>query len=105
MDFDTLYDKGVYIPVSVYVCSVDPADPTYFNFNLSQFRSSGEFEAYMQRARELNRVSLNVDVNETDDLLTLVTCRDEAGMERFVVLLRRLRADETESVARDRYFR
>ena len=105
VDFDTLYEKGVYIPVSVYVCSVDPADPTYFNFNLSSFRSRTEFEGYIQRAKELNRVSINVDVIESDELLTLVTCRDEAGMERFVVLLRRLRADETESAARDRYFR
>ena len=105
VDCDTLYDKGVYIPVAVYVCSVDPADPTYFNFNLSSFRSGEEMDAYVRRAKELNRVSIDVDVAETDDLLTLVTCRDEAGMERFVVLLRRLRAGETESSVRSRYFR
>jgi hypothetical protein len=49
---------------------------------------------------DLRRVDVRVD----DPLLTLSTCYDDANRTRFLVMLRKLRPDETrESVLRD-YF-
>ncbi len=105
VDCDTLYEKGVYIPVAVLICAVDSSEEDYFDFNVSTFRNEAEFDAYIARCRELNRVDLDVDVQFSDDLLTLVTCCDDTGVRRFLVVCRRLRADETERSVLDRYFR
>ena len=104
-DCDTLYEKGVYIPVAVLVCSVDPKESDYFDFHTGTFRNQEAFDRYITRARELNLVNLQVDVNYSDELLTLVTCYDEAGLRRFLAVYRRLRADETEASVLEKYFR
>ncbi|MBQ8136719.1 MAG: class B sortase, partial [Clostridia bacterium] len=33
IDFDTLYEKGVYAPVAVLVCDINPGSAAYFDFN------------------------------------------------------------------------
>ena len=105
VDCDSLYEKGVYIPVAVLVCAVDAAEEDYFDFNVSKFRDAEAFDAYIARCRELSQVALNVDVDFSDDLLTLVTCCDDTGTRRFLMVCRRLRADETEESVLAKYFR
>ena len=105
VDCDSLYEKGVYIPVAVFVCSVDPTQEDYFDFHVSKFASREAFDAYIARCMELNRVNLHVDVDYSDDLLSLVTCYDEEGIRRFVAVCRRLRPDETEASVLEKYFR
>ena len=105
VDCDTLYEKGVYIPVAVLICAVDAAEEDYFDFHVSDFRSAEAFDTYIARCRELSQVALNVDVDYSDELLTLVTCCDDSGTRRFLMVCRRLRADETEESVLAKYFR
>ncbi len=105
VDCDSLYEKGVYIPVAVLVCAVDAAEEDYFDFHVSDFSSAEAFDAYIARCRELSQVALNVDVDFSDQLLTLVTCCDDTGTRRFLMVCRRLRADETEESVLAKYFR
>ena len=104
--FDTLYESGDYIPFAVMNCDVtDPEAENYFNFYVLNFRTTGEFDGFLSRARELSLVDLSmVDVNIDDPLLTLSTCFDEANQTRFIVMLRKLRSDETRTSVQAKYF-
>ena len=104
--FDTLYENLVYIPFAVINCDVsDPQSETYFNFYVLNFKTTGDFDRFLAKARALSMVDLSqVDVNSDDALLTLSTCFDDANKTRFIVMLRKLRPDETEESVRTAYF-
>ena len=104
--FDTLYENGVYIPFAVINCDVsDPYSERYFNFYFLNFKTTGDFDRFIARARALSMLDLSqVDVREDDPLLTLSTCFDDANQTRFIVMFRKLRADETEESVREAYF-
>ena len=91
--------------MAVLICAVDAAEEDYFDFNVSSFRIPEVFDAYIARCRELSQVALDVDVDYSDELLTLVTCCDDTGTRRFLMVCRRLRADETEESVLAKYFR
>ena len=103
---DTLYEHGDYVPFAVINCDVtDPKAENYFNFYVLNFRTTGEFDSFLARARELSLVDLSaVDVRVDDPLLALSTCFDEANQTRFIVMLRKLRADETRESVQAKYF-
>lgn len=101
--FDTLYEQGTYVPLAVFVCSVVQADD-YFQFYVRNFKSEAAFDQYINRARELSRVALKTDAAYGDELLTLVTCYDQANRQRFVVLLRKLRDNETPETVQIAFF-
>lgn len=91
--FDTIYEQGMYVPVAAVLCTVAQG-PEHFGFFQRNFRSEAEFDAYIARARELSKLETPFDVRYGDDLLTLVTCYDDANTQRFVVVLRRIRDTE-----------
>lgn len=101
--FDSLYEKGTYIPIAVYVCSVIQA-PDYFQFYVRNFSSESALERYVTRARDLSSIQLSTDVQLGDRLLTLVTCYDKENTKRLVVLLRQLRENENENLVQDILF-
>lgn len=98
--FSTLYEEGDYVPVAVVLCDIHPGE-NYFNFAVTDFEDEEEFDAYIARARELSDVQPPYDVRCGDELLTLVTCYDEAHNQRLVVILRRVRADEDVQTLRE----
>lgn len=102
--FDTIYEQGSYIPVAAYLCSVDPAKD-HFQFYVRNFDDADQLAEYTARAKELSAVKLGTDVQPGDDLLTLVTCYDEANKQRMAVLLRKVRPGETEAGIRDMMFK
>lgn len=91
--FSTLYEKADYVPVAVVLCSIHPGD-MYFNFSLPEFGNEEAFNNYIARARALSDIHPPYDVRYGDELLTLVTCYDEAHELRLVVILRKVRPDE-----------
>ncbi len=105
VDFDTLYEKLVWVPVAAYVCSINEGYEDYFNFFETRYRNETDFDNYIARAKELSYVKLNVDVRYGDRLLTLVTCHDDEHLQRFCVLYRQMRPGETETELRSKYFR
>ena len=101
--FDTLYEQGTYVPLAVFVCSVVQAD-NYFQFYVRNFKSEAAFDEYISRARELSLLSLKTDAIYGDELLTLVTCYDQDNRQRLVVLLRKLRENETTETVKATFF-
>lgn len=93
--FNTIYEKGIYVPIAAVLCTVAQG-PEYFGFFQRDFRNAEEFDAYIARARELSKLQTPFDARFGDQLLTLVTCYDDANTQRFVVILRRIR--DTENV-------
>lgn len=96
--FNTLYERANYVPVAVVLCSIYREDADFFNFYVANFRNQEAFDSYIARARELSSVNTPYDVRYGDDLLTLVTCYDEAHRQRLMVILRRVRPDEDPQV-------
>ena len=105
IDFDTLYEKGVYVPVAVCVCDINPGTASYFDFNVASFSGPEAFGAYIARAKELSRVRYGADAEYGDRLLTLVTCYDDANQQRLLVIARALREGETEESVINAFFR
>ena len=91
--FNTIYERANYVPVAVVLCSIHRGDD-FFNFYVSDFKDEAAFDAYIARARELSSVHPPYDVAYGDQLLTLVTCYDEAHTKRLLVILRRVRENE-----------
>ncbi len=102
--FDTIYETGTYVPIAMFPCSIIPATD-YFRFYIRNFSGEKQFDEFIQRARELSEIHLNVDAQYGDRLLTLVTCYDDAHNQRYIVLLRALREGETEDQVVQKYFR
>lgn len=91
--FNTLYERANYVPIAVVLCSIHQ-EKDFFNFHVTDFKSRAAFDAYIARARELSSVALPYDVEYGDQLLTLVTCYDEANEQRLLLILRRVRGNE-----------
>lgn len=91
--FSTLYERGTYVPLAVVQCSIHRGE-RFFNFAVADFRDQAEFDAYIARARELSDIDPPYDAVYGDRLLTLVTCIDDVGEERLVVILRQVRMNE-----------
>lgn len=97
--FNTIYERGSYVPVAAFLCTVTPGEE-FFNYTVRNFSTQAAFEDFIARAKALSRIDPPFDTVYGDDLLTLVTCYDEAGVQRVIVLLRRVRWDEDISVLR-----
>lgn len=93
--FNTIYERANYVPVAVVLCSIYREDADFFNFYVANFRNQEVFDSYIAQAREMSEVDSPYDVQYGDDLLTLVTCYDEANRKRLLVILRRVREDES----------
>ena len=93
--FNTIYERANYVPVAVVLCSIHREDADFFNFYVTDFRDQEAFDSYITQARAMSDVDSPYDVRYGDDLLTLVTCHDEAHRQRLLVILRRVRPDES----------
>ena len=87
--FDTVYAEGSYVPFAVFAAPADSVD-------IRQFQPSVEqFNALIDRCKQLSAYNTGVDVRYGDTLLALVTCKGD-GDDRLFVLCRALRANENE---------
>ncbi len=92
--FNTLYERASYVPIAAMNCDVTPGG-RFFNFCVADFPSEKSFDKFIARAQELSAIKPPYDVHYGDQLLTLVTCVEQDSAERVVVLLRRIRDNET----------
>ena len=90
--FDTIYETGKYEVVFVfrdYVHTSDDTDFKYYEF--VNVNSETEFDSYMNELREKSLYDTGVEVNYSDELLSLSTCDYEQKNGRFVVMARKKR--------------
>lgn len=84
--------------ISVFKSNVNPAQGEYFDFYCAKFKSKAQFMNYVYNLRVRSLFKCPVNVNENDQLVTLVTCSYEFSGFRTVVVARKCRKNETEKV-------
>ena len=96
--FDTLYENRSYVVFAAFSASMEPDNRKYFDVRNVIF-DEAEFDKFVLKLQGRSKYIVPIDVRYGDRLLLLVTC-DYANYEgRFILALRQLRPDETESSA------
>ena len=93
--FDTIYENRLYVPFAAFTASMKPGDSHYFDVRQFAFDET-RFELFTLKMQSRSAVKLPVDVRYGDKLLLLVTCDYTNREGRFILALRKLRADEDE---------
>ena len=89
---------NTYKIISVFKSNVNPAQGEYFDFYCAKFKSKAQFMNYIYNLRIRSLIDCPVNVNEKDQLVTLVTCSYEFNGFRTVVVARKCRANESAHV-------
>ena len=103
--FSSLYEEHQYVPYAVALTSVNPDSRDYFDFLRTRFDSQDELASYVGTLKARSVVQLPVEVNQSDRMLTLVTCHGGNPDERLIISLRALRPGENSSLLRDQLWR
>ncbi|MBE6826990.1 MAG: class B sortase [Ruminococcaceae bacterium] len=100
INFDTIYDSYKFkIYAVILTNSREQDDNGYvFNYTVTNFGSTQNFEDYIKAIDERKLYTTGVDINSADKLLTLSTCSYEFTDARFVVIGRMMRTGETTGI-------
>ncbi len=97
--FDSIYDTGKWKIFSIFITNGSSAKEELFDYTKADFEDDSDFLnfIYQMRIRSIYNID-SVDINETDQLLTLSTCSYEIKNYRTVVVARKVREGEEASV-------
>lgn len=102
IDFDIEGKAGKWKVFSVFRINTLPEQGTLFLYTQPAFEEEGAYAEFLEQAKSRSLLSLPVDVNTDDQILTLSTCSYEFEEFRTVVMARRVRDGEEPTVALDR---
>ncbi len=88
------YRTANYVPFAILHISVIPGDPDYFYFEQIDFDSDEDFYAYIFEAKSRSILKIPVEVDSSDNLLTLATCHSGIDGGCLVIILREVRSGE-----------
>ena len=86
---------------SIFKSNVDESLGSYFDFYCGKFKNDSQFLNYVYNLRIRSLINCPVNVNEKDQILSLVTCSYEFGNGnnfRTIVVARKCRKGESEEV-------
>ena len=95
IEFNTIYGDAQYVPFALFDASMTKDDPNYFKLIRLNFSEEQPFDAFLADVQSRSLFNIPVDVNENDQLLSLVTCSYSMDTGRFIIMCRKLREDET----------
>lgn len=95
IQFNTIYGDAQYVPFALFDASMTKDDPNYFKLIRLNFSEEQPFDAFLEDVQSRSLFDIPVDVNEDDQLLSLVTCSYSMDNGRFIIMCRKLREDET----------
>lgn len=95
IEFNTIYGDAQYVPFALFDASMTKDDPNYFKLIRLNFSEEQPFDAFLADVQSRSLFNIPVDVNEDDQLLSLVTCSYSMDNGRFIIMCRKLREDET----------
>ena len=93
--FDTLYEKGAYVVLAAIRRPANEMLTEGFNVRTFTFGDTS-FRSFMYDIRKNALYVTNVGADENDQLLSLITCAYNEDDERFLLITRRIRENETE---------
>ena len=97
--FDTLYEKGEYVVVAAMYLPASEMLTTEFNLRTFTFGETS-MKSFMYKVSKRALYTTGVGVDENDQLLSLVTCAYNEDDERFILITRRIRENETKEELR-----
>ncbi len=95
--FDTLYEKGAYVVLAAIRLPAKEMLTEGFNVRTFTFGDTS-FKSFMYDIRKNALYVTNVGADENDQLLSLLTCAYNEEDERFLLITRRIRENETEEM-------
>ncbi|MGN0185202.1 MAG: class B sortase [Aristaeellaceae bacterium] len=95
IQFNTIYGDAQYVPFALFDASMTKDNPDYFRLLRLNFSDEQPFDAFLEDVQSRSLFNIPVDVNEDDQLLSLVTCSYSMDNGRFIIMCRKLREDET----------
>lgn len=94
--FDTLYEKGTYVVLAALQLPAENMLTDDFNIRTFTF-GEVRIDAFMRAVKERAYYVTSAGADENDQLLSVITCSYNENDERFVLMCRRLRENETEN--------
>lgn len=95
IQFDTIYEKGLYQVMYVFRSRVYSEEEIVFKYyQFIDALSEQEFNSYMQEMSEMSLYDTGVTAQYGDQLLTLSTCDYQEKNGRFVVVAKKVAAKE-----------
>lgn len=92
VQFDTIYEEGVYEVMYAFQSRIYNEDEVVFKYyQFIDANSEEEFDSYMKEMSELSLYDTGVKASYGDQLLTLSTCDYEEEDGRFVVVAKKIR--------------
>ena len=89
--FDTLYERGEYEIVSVFLSKVYKASDEVFKYyQFYRAESEEEFDEYIANVKELALYDTGVEAHYGDELITLSTCEYSTDNGRIAIVARRV---------------
>ena len=98
IEFDTVYEKSKWKIFSVFTCNTDGTKGNIFEYDLINASNAMDFDSYIKQVQSRSIFDIPVDVDISDKLLTLSTDYYEFEGQRLIIMARRVRANETETV-------
>lgn len=100
VEFSTLYNSGIYKIFSVFVLNANKADDngSIYNIYRNEFYGETDFNIWRDEALQRSVLKTNVDVQNGDEIITLVTCCEDFENARLIVMARKTRGDEAPEV-------
>ncbi len=90
IEFDTIYEKGIYQVMYVFPEVVHEASEVTFKYyQFIEADSEQEYASNMQAMAEMSLYDTGVTSTLGDELITLSTCDYEPGAERFAVVAKK----------------
>ncbi len=100
INFSTLYNSSTYKIYSIYILNADKADDDGYIYNISRknFINDNDFDTWVNEAKERSIINTGVDVQNGDNIITLVTCSKDFENARLIVMARQVREGEDATV-------
>ncbi|MDF2588429.1 MAG: hypothetical protein K0S41_2270 [Anaerocolumna sp.] len=99
ISFDTIYELGDWKIISIFITDASNKADDFFNYLKATFKDDSDFLNFIYQLRTRSIINCPVDVNEDDQILTLSTCSYELDNYRTVIVARKVRDGELNSVA------
>ena len=93
IEFSTLYKNSTYKIFSVFVLNASKADDNDYIYNISRknFLNDSDFDSWADEAYQRSLINTGVEVENGDNIITLVTCVYDFDDARLVVMARETR--------------
>lgn len=96
--FNTIYSKEKWKIVSIFKTNTLEEQGDFFNYLRGNFATDYDFLNFIYELKVRSLIDCPVDINENDTLVTLSTCAYDFSDFRLVIVARKVRDGESESV-------